>query len=131
MSEIKIGKTPYWLFYESDDYKKIENCGKWMHFFDKDNYEFAKGVCIKAIREKVITACKHTSFESDSLTNPMSNNRNSGVICFYLDGKSDEKHKMILEFFMINNLIQKRTKVKRTHKAQIESLKFLKDALRV
>lgn len=107
MEIVKKGSNPYWVFYRSEDYKKIKNCGKWMHFFHRDNYKFVNDVCVQAITEGVVTACKHTSFEDDSLENHLSTGKNTGVICFYINGTSDSSHKNLLEFMLKNKLIQK------------------------
>jgi len=87
--------------------QKINNCGKWMIFFNANNYEFVKEICIKAINEKIINSCKHTAFEIDSLIHEKSEKYNSGVICFYLDGTLDTEHKKVLKFLKNNDLIRK------------------------
>lgn len=107
MVNVKSGTTPYWVFYLSEYHKQIDYCGKWIHLFEKKNYQFAKEVCICAIKDNVVTACKHTSFEIDSLINPLSRGKDTGVICFYVNGTSDESHKLLLEFMIKNELVQK------------------------
>lgn len=107
MSSVKQGVTPYCFFYQSEDYKKLDSCGKWIHFFSKSNYHFVKEVCVRAIKENVVTTTKHSSFEKESLPNPLSTNKDTGVICFYIDGTSDECHKRVLKYMIKNDLIQR------------------------
>jgi len=107
MNNMKKGINPYWVYYQSAKYTKIDNCGKWMHFFNKVDYQYVLDICEKAIKEEIVDSCKHTSFEIGSLVNPNSTKGNTGVICFYLDGKLTDSHKKVLGFMIENNLIQK------------------------
>lgn len=88
-----------WFWYLSglEDLLDETKCGKWMCFFD--DQEFAKSICEKAMEEKVCYECKCTDMESqNSLT---------GVICFYLNGDDIENHKRVIRFMMENSLIRK------------------------
>lgn len=88
-----------WFWYLSGEEDKLEphRCGKWMHFFD--NQEFAQNICQKAIDEKVCYECKCTDMEL--VGEP------TGVICFYLNGDDIENHKRVIQFMMDNDLIRK------------------------
>lgn len=88
-----------WYWYITDNAKLLERhkCGKWMYFFN--NQEFAMSICEKAIAENVCYECKCTDME---LTGS-----ETGVICFYLNGDDIENHHRIIQFMMENKLIQK------------------------
>jgi hypothetical protein len=97
----KIGS---WIYYKSKEYNsKIKNCGKWMLFFSRENYMFAKEICMEAAINNIVYTCKHTSFETDSLQKFSL----TGVICFYLDGLSENQHKKVISFLKDKDLIRK------------------------
>ena len=88
-----------WYWYLSGQENLIEKrkCGKWMVFFDEQ--EFAKKICQKAIDEKVVYECKCTDMENSLY--------DSGVICFYLNGDDIDNHKRVIQFLKENDLIRK------------------------
>lgn len=88
-----------WCWYRTEEAKLLEKhkCGKWMHFFN--DQEFAMNVCEKAIAENVCYECKCTDMELTGVE--------TGVICFYLNGDDIENHHRIIQFMMDNKLIQK------------------------
>ena len=88
-----------WCWYLTDKAKllKKHKCGKWMHFFN--DQEFAMGICERAISENVCYECKCTDMK---LTGSK-----TGVICFYLNGDDIENHHRVIRFMMDNKLIQK------------------------
>lgn len=88
-----------WCWYSAGQEKllKSHKCGKWMYFFN--DQEFAMNICEKAIAENVCYKCKCTDME---LTNT-----ETGVICFYLNGDDIETHHRVIQFMLDNKLIQK------------------------
>lgn len=94
--EIEFG---VWYYYLSGEEDKLvtEKCGKWMYFFE--NQEFTKDICKKAIDEKVCYECKCTNLEAKGET--------KGVACFYLNADDIENHKRVIQFMLDNNLIPK------------------------
>lgn len=88
-----------WYWYLSENEKQLENhkCGKWMYFFDKQ--DFAKSICEKAIEEGVCYECKCTDMELQQTQ--------TGVICFYLNCDDIENHKRVIQFMIKNDLIRK------------------------
>lgn len=66
----------YWFLSGKEEKLKTEICGKWMYFFD--DQEFAQNICQKAIDEGVCYECKCTDMEMQAVP--------TGVICFYLNG---------------------------------------------
>ena len=87
----------YWYLSGKENLLDIRKCGKWMYFFD--NQEFAKKICEKAITEGVVYECKCTDMETTATS--------TGVICFYLNGDDIENHKRVIKFMIANNLIRK------------------------
>ncbi len=87
----------FWFLSGKEDLLVPDKCGKWMYFFD--DQEFAKKICQKAIDEGVCYECKCSDME---LTG-----EKTGVICFYLNGDDIENHKRVIEFMMANDLIRK------------------------
>ena len=75
----------------------VHKCGKWMHFFN--DQEFAMNMCEKAIAEDICYECKCTDMELTGAE--------TGVICFYLNGDDIENHHRVIQFMMNNKLIQK------------------------
>lgn len=87
----------YWYSTKNSKLLKKHKCGKWMYFFD--NQEFAMELCEKAIAENVCYECKCTDME---LTGS-----ETGVICFYLNGDDMENHHRVIQFMLDNKLIRK------------------------
>lgn len=87
----------FWYLSEQENFLEKDKCGKWMYFFD--NQEFAQQICERAIEENICYACKCTDMETRQ--------SQTGVICFYLNGDDIENHKRIIRFMIDNNLIQK------------------------
>ncbi len=87
----------FWFLTGAEKLLVHEKCGKWMYFFD--DQEFAKEICQKAIDEDVCLECKCTDMESTG--------QPTGVVCFYLNGDDIENHKRVIQFMMANNLIRK------------------------
>jgi len=96
----------HWVYYRRNE-DTIENCGKWMLFFDENSYQFAIDICNKAVAERVVNSCKHTLFEHETNVSNTNKKRKTGVICFYLNGRIFLEHIKILEFFKTNNLFRK------------------------
>ena len=96
MTEERLGG---WFFYLSgkEDVLLPHKCGKWMHFFD--NQEFAKNICKKAVDEGACYECKCTDMEFAGAE--------TGVICFYQNGDDLENHRRIIQFMINNELIRK------------------------
>lgn len=88
-----------WFFFLSGEEDKLDKdkCGKWMYFFD--NQEYAKDICTKAIEEKVCYECKCTDMESTG--------KSTGVLCFYLNCDDVANHKRVIDFMIKNDLIKK------------------------
>lgn len=87
----------FWFLSGYEDVLDEDKCGKWMYFFD--DQEFAKKICQKAIDEGACVECKCSDMELRSEPN--------GLICFYLNGDDTESHKRIIQFMIDNNLIRK------------------------
>lgn len=87
----------FWFLSGKEDNLDPEKCGKWMYFFD--DQQFAQEICQKAIEQNVCYECKCTDME---LTGEQ-----TGVICFYLNGDDIENHKRVITFMMNNDLIRK------------------------
>lgn len=105
---MKIKRIDYdeWTFYiniHKTDELTDKNCGKWLYFFNsgKDDLKFVEKICKKAIREKVVIEVKHTR---EFITYF----RKSGVCCFYCNIDDVVTHKKIIEFFMRNDMIQRK-----------------------
>lgn len=88
-----------WCWYHTEKAKLLEihKCGKWMYFFN--DQEFAMNICEKAIAENVCYKCKCTNMELTGAE--------TGVICFYLNGDDIENHRRVIQFMIDNKLIQK------------------------
>ena len=88
-----------WFWYLTEEHEKLDKykCGKWMYFFD--NQEFAKSICEKAIKNGVCWECKCTDM--------VTQNTITGVLCFYLNGDDISQHKSVIEFMIQNDLIRK------------------------
>lgn len=99
MEGVKMEKFGGWCWYLTDKAKLLEKhkCGKWMHFFN--DQEFAMSICEKAIAENVCYECKCTDMESTG--------SETGVICFYLNGDDIENHRRVIQFMIDNQLIRK------------------------
>lgn len=95
-----------WFWYITEDAAKLEKhkCGKWMYFFD--DQEFAKKICEKAIEEGACWECKCSDMEMTG--------EPTGVICFYLNGDDLAHHRSVIEFMIRNDLIR-RTKTGRLY----------------
>lgn len=100
----------YWYTSGKENILDPHKCGKWMYFFD--NQQFAMQLCQKAIDEQVCYECKCTDMETTFAP--------TGVICFYLNGDDIENHKRVIQFMMDNNLIRKT----KTGKLYNNSFKF-------
>lgn len=70
-----------------------------MYTFSKQNVDFAKRLCEKAINSGIVLNCKHTNLEV--IDQP------TGVCCFYIASDDIEGHKCVIRFFIENNLIRK------------------------
>lgn len=104
-----------WDFYKSSNLKDIiNNCGKWMYFFDAKDYTFAEEITQKAVKEGWCEEAKHTSKEFVELLN-------HGVCCFYCDSTNIQSMKKIISFFLNNNLIR------RTKKGKLYNISFKRD----
>ena len=87
----------FWYLSGKEDILISEKCGKWMNFFN--DQEFAKNICQKAIDEEVCFECKCSDLELIG--------EKTGVICFYLNCDDIENHKRVIQFMMANDLIRK------------------------
>lgn len=87
----------FWFLSGKEGILNPEKCGKWMYFFD--NQQFAQEICQKAIDENVCYECKCTDMEFTG--------EQTGVICFYLNGDDIDNHKRVITFMMKNDLIRK------------------------
>lgn len=83
-----------WRFFNNIKEKPYNprTCGKWM--FYHDNHEYLEKLCLKAMKNNITDACKH-SLKND----------NQNVACFYSDLNDTENHRKILLFFKKNHLI--------------------------
>lgn len=103
-----------WIYYILDDsiksYNK-ENVGKWIYFFEDSDIDLADNICKKAIQERIVCMAKYTNLKND-LEFVSNNNysKSGGVCCFYVNLDNVEAHRMVIKFFIDNNLI-KRTKI--------------------
>lgn len=84
-----------WIFYYST--VKPSNLvnskvGKWIIYFN--NINWAKNICALAINNNIIHTCKHS-------------NNDNGIICFYLNFDDIDSHKILINWFLNNNMIQK------------------------
>lgn len=104
MNEIRFGG---WIFYLQNkpqfDGAKV---GKWMYFFD--DKDFVAKICKKAVENNIVKEAKHTDDES-------------GVACFYLHCDDVDGHKLVLSYFLENDLI------KRTKKGRLYNISFKLD----
>lgn len=91
-----------WFWFLSGEEKKLnkEKCGKWMYFFD--DQDFAISICEKAINEGVCYECKCSDLEECEKMGVK-----TGVACFYLNGGDIENHKRVINFMLKNDLIKK------------------------
>ena len=87
----------YWYFSGEEGKLNPAKCGKWMYFFDDQQY--AMDICEKAIQEGVCYECKCSDLEVQATP--------TGVICFYLNGDDIENHRRVIEFMLRNNLVRK------------------------
>lgn len=87
----------YWFSTDKNNLLEEHKCGKWMHFFN--DQQFAISVCEKAIAENVCYDCKCTDMERTG--------KESGVICFYINGDDIESHRKVIKFMLDNNLFPK------------------------
>lgn len=87
----------FWYFSGKEELLDREKCGKWMYFFN--NQEFAKIICKKAIEEKICYECKCSDLEFD--------NADRGVVCFYLNVDDIDNHRRVITFMLENKLIQR------------------------
>ena len=87
----------YWFLTIRAESIDEDRCGKWMYFFD--DQQFALDICQKAVDEDACAECKCSDME---LTG-----ESTGVICFYLNGDDKEAHKKVIAFMLKNNLIKK------------------------
>ncbi len=101
-----------WYFTEKAKLLDVHKCGKWMHFFN--DQEFAMNMCEKAIAEDICYECKCTDMELTGAE--------TGVICFYLNSDDIENHHRVIQFMMNNKLIQK------TKSGQLYNISFKFDA---
>lgn len=88
-----------WYWYLSGEEDKLDKhkCGKWMYFFS--DQEFAQKICEAAIETGACCACKCTNMEEQM--------RNTGVICFYINGDDTKNHYRVIDFMLRNDLIRK------------------------
>ncbi len=88
-----------WYWYITENAKLLERhkCGKWMYFFE--DQEFALRMCKKAILENICYECKCTDLEYTL--------NNSGVLCFFLNCDDIDNHRRVIQFMMDNDLIKK------------------------
>ena len=95
----KMANIGGWFWYKSDKDIKFERekCGKWMFFFD--DQDFAKEMCLKAVTEDACAECKCTDMDIRKC--------DTGVTCFYNNGDNIEGHKKIINFMINNGLIRK------------------------
>ena len=87
----------YWFLSGKETLLDERKCGKWMIFFD--DQDFAIKTCQKAIDQEVAYECKCTDMENSPY--------DSGVICFYANCDDIDNHRKIIEFLKENDLIQK------------------------
>lgn len=87
----------YWYPSSQEDKLDVNKSGKWMYFFD--DQEFAKEICETAIETGICYGCKCSDMETKKT--------DSGVICFYLNGDDIDNHYRVIDFMIQNNLIRK------------------------
>jgi len=99
LEDFRLKRFGGWCWYLTEDAKflKKHKCGKWMYFFN--DQEFAMKICEKAIAEKICNECKCTDMEMIGAK--------TGVICFYLNCDDIDNHHKVIQFMLDNKLIQK------------------------
>lgn len=101
-----IHENPNWIFY-GDNNDVIENCGKWMYFFDENWYKEVQGICKRALDEDVVKVCKHTKLDIKKGFDENKVKPKTGVVCFYVNGLNSDEHRKVIEFLLENNLIRR------------------------
>ena len=97
---MRIVKQFGWIYYIGDDSKLVpEKAGKWMYFFD--DKQFVVKICNDVVMNNIVVESKHSDEET-------------GVACFYLNCDDIAAHKMVISYFIDNNLIR-RTKAGRLY----------------
>lgn len=78
-----------------------DECGKWMCFFQGDNYQWASSITETAVIQGICEQAKC------SLPTHL-NSRGSGVICLFGDYTDYDFHKRCTQFMIDHNMIQKK-----------------------
>jgi hypothetical protein len=78
-----------------------DECGKWMCFFNGDNYQWASSITETAVIQGICEQAKC------SLPTHL-NTRGSGVICLFGDYTDYDFHKRCTQFMIDHNMIQKK-----------------------
>lgn len=107
-----------WVFYvdtEKEPSLHTPYVGKWMYFFDSDDFDFADEICKKAVANCVVAEAKRTD-------DMMLLIQKTGVCCFYCNGNDMDAHKKVLAFFLEEELIR------RTKSGKLYNISFKLDA---
>lgn len=96
MEELAYGS---WVYFVNPPAKTGEKRGKWIYSYNFNNLEYAAEICEKAVKEHIVEEAKYTRIKPKD--------KDTGIVCFYLDIDDLEGHKKIITYMLDNNLIQK------------------------
>ena len=88
-----------WMYFVNPPAKTSEKRGKWIYSYNFINVEYAAEICEKAVKEHIVEEAKYTKVKPKD--------KDTGIVCFYLDIDDLEGHKKIITYMLDNNLIQK------------------------
>lgn len=89
METIELGR---WLFYCHQKLMYIPYCGRWMYtFHDRTT---AARICGDIVERHIAVEAKHS-------------NGDTGICCFYIDGRDLDAHKRVIGYMMAHGLINK------------------------
>jgi len=105
---MKQFKDIAYIYYLSDNVTLDKHkSGKWMYFFDiKNGIDFADKVCRDAVEKGIVQEAKYTNPLTIEF-NPFAKNKDTGLVCFYLEIDDMEAHKRVINYFIENNMIKK------------------------
>lgn len=70
-----------------------------MYSYNFKDVEYVSEICEKAVKEHIVEEAKYTRVKPKD--------KDTGIVCFYLDIDDLEGHKKIITYMLDNNLIQK------------------------
>lgn len=98
---MQIFDSGFWMFYIQEKAKFDKNKpGKWMYFFEDEDYNRVSELCRKAVEEGIVLEAKHNSGNNKGMYG-------KNLSCFYLECDDIERHKKVIRFFLDNDMIPK------------------------